>query len=133
MMKIALAVAAAATVLTTAPLVTPGKAQSVKMAQGVDVQVGRDRDDRYDRDRRRRYDSDTTVGVGPGGVTIGPRQRCRMETTTVERDEHAQGAPLRLKGEQKRITFKGFNDPETNATGLTGSRLICSQRAELST
>ena len=90
MMKIALAVAAAAAVLTTAPLVTPAKAQGVKMAQGVDVQIGRDRDDRYDRydrDRRGRYDSDATVGVGPGGVTIGPRQRCRMETTTIERDD----------------------------------------------
>jgi hypothetical protein len=77
MMKIALAVAAAAAVLMTAPLVTPAK------AQGVDVQIGRDRYDRYDRDRR----SDTTVGLGPGGVTIGPRQRCRMETTTIERDD----------------------------------------------
>ena len=77
MMKIALAVVAAAAVLTTAPLVTPAK------AQGVDVQIGRDRYDRYDRDRR----SDTTVGLGPGGVTIGPRQRCRMETTTIERDD----------------------------------------------
>ena len=91
MMKIALAVAAAAAVLTTAPLVTPTKAQGVKTAQGVDVQVGRDRDDRYDsdrydRDRRQRFDSDTTVGVGPGGVTVGPRQRCRIETTTNERD-----------------------------------------------
>ena len=87
MMKIALAVAAAAAMLTTAPLVTPAKAQGVKMAQGVDVQIGRDRDDRYDRDRRRRYDSDTTVGVGPGGVSVGPRQRCRMVTTTVERGD----------------------------------------------
>jgi hypothetical protein len=77
MMKIALAVVAAAAVLTTTPLVTPAK------AQGVDVQIGRDRYDRYDRDRR----SDTTVGLGPGGVTIGPRQRCRMETTTIERDD----------------------------------------------
>ena len=82
MMKIALAVAAAAAVLTTTPLVTPGKA--VKIAQGVDVQIGRDRDarydsDRYDRDRRQRFDSDATVGVGP-------RQRCRIETTTNERD-----------------------------------------------
>ncbi|MDE5453287.1 hypothetical protein GWE18_10485 [Bradyrhizobium sp. CSA112] len=89
MMKIALAVATAAAVLTTAPLVTPAKAQDVKqgvkMAQ-VDVQVGRDRDDRYYRDRRR-YDSDTTVGVGPGGVTIGPRQRCHWETRTIERDD----------------------------------------------
>src|ERR1700736_2514046 len=89
MMKITLAVAAAAAaaVLTTAPLATPAKAQGVKMAQGFDVQVGRDRDDRYDRDRRGRYDSGTTVGVGSGGVTVGPRQRCRMETTTIERDD----------------------------------------------
>jgi hypothetical protein len=87
MMRIALAMAAAAAVLTTAPLVTPAKAQGVKMAQGVDVQIGRDRYDRYDRDRRRGYDSDTTVGLGPGGITIGPRQRCRMETTTIERDD----------------------------------------------
>jgi len=87
MMKIALAAAATAVVLTTAPLVTPAKAQGVKMAQGVDVQIGRDRDDRYDRDRRRQYDSDTTVGLGPGGVTVGPRQRCRMETTTIETDD----------------------------------------------
>ena len=86
MMKIAFVLAAAAAVLTTAPPATPAKAQDFKMAQGVDVQIGRDRDDRYYRDRRR-YDSDTTVGVGPGGVTIGPRQRCRMETTTIERDD----------------------------------------------
>src|ERR1700730_14668094 len=85
MMKIILAAAAAAAVLTTASLATPAKAQGVKMAQGVDVQIGQDRDDRYYRDRRR-YDSDTTVGVGPGGVTIGPRERCRMVTTTVERE-----------------------------------------------
>jgi hypothetical protein len=83
MMKIALAVAAAAAVLTTAPLVTPAK------AQGVDVQIGRDRYDRNDRYDRydRRYDSNATIGLGPGGVTIGPRQRCRMETTTIERDD----------------------------------------------
>jgi hypothetical protein len=70
-MKIALAVAAAAAVLTTVPVAIPAKAQDVKMAQ-VDIQIGRDRYDRYD---RRRYDSDATVGFGPGGVTIGPRQR----------------------------------------------------------
>ena len=91
MMKIAfvLAAAAAAVMLTTAPLATPAKAQELKMAQGVDVQIGRDRYDRsdrydcYDRDRER----DTTVGIGPGGVTIGPRQRCRMVTTTIERGD----------------------------------------------
>jgi hypothetical protein len=86
MMKIALAMAAA--VLTAAPLVTAARA--VNMAKGVDVQIGRDRDERYDRDRRQqfdrqRFDADTTVGIGPGGVTIAP-QRCRIETTTNERD-----------------------------------------------
>ena len=89
MMKITLASVAAAAamlMLTTAPLATPANAQGVKMAQ-VDVQIGRDRGDRYDRDRRGRYDSDTTVGVSPGGVTVGPRQRCRVVTTTVEGDD----------------------------------------------
>ena len=87
MMKITFAVAIAAAVLMPAPLLVgaiPAEAQNLKMAQGVDVQIGRDRDDR---DRRRRNDSDVTVGVGPGGVTIGPRQNCRMVTTTVERDD----------------------------------------------
>jgi hypothetical protein len=79
MMKIAFVLAAATAVLTTAPLATPTKAQDLKMAQGVDVQIGRDR---YDRDRRR---DDYRVGVGPGGVSIGPRHRCRMVTTTIER------------------------------------------------
>jgi hypothetical protein len=85
MMNITLAVAAAAAVLTltTAPIATPTKAQDLKVAQ-VDIQIGRDRYDRYD---RRRHDSDATVGVGPGGITIGPRQRCRMVTTTIQRDD----------------------------------------------
>src|ERR1700730_12101528 len=87
MMKTALALTAAAVVLTTAPLATPAKAQGVKMAQGVDVQIGRDRGDRYDRDRRGRYDSDTTGGVGPGGSRCPPRQRCRTVTTTIEGDD----------------------------------------------
>ena len=85
MVKIALAVAAVAAALTTAPFVTPVKAQGVQMAQ-VDVQIGRDRDD-YDYDRGRRRGSDATVGIGPGGVTVGPRQRCRTVTTQVERDD----------------------------------------------
>jgi predicted aconitase len=85
MMKIALAamVAAAALALTTAPLATPSKAQELKMAQ-VDVQIGRDR---YDRSDRRRYDNDATIGIGPGGVTVGPRRDCRTVTTTVERGD----------------------------------------------
>ena len=87
MIKIAFALAAAGAVLMTAPLLVgtvPAKAQNLKMAQGVDVQIGRDRDDR---DRRRRNDSDVTIGVGPGGVTVGPRQNCRTVTTTVQRDD----------------------------------------------
>jgi hypothetical protein len=82
-MNITFTVAVAAAVLTTVSLITPTMAQ-------VDVQVG-PRYDRYDRDsygdRGRRYDRDTTVGIGPGGVTIGPRRHCRMVTTTVERDD----------------------------------------------
>jgi hypothetical protein len=86
MIKIAFVVATA--MLTTATLVTPAKAQGVKMAQ-VDMQTGRhyeDRDPGYYRERRG-YDSNATVGVGPGGVTVGPRQRCRTVTTQVERDD----------------------------------------------
>jgi hypothetical protein len=82
MIKIAFALAAAGAVFMTAPLLVgtgPAKAQDLKMAQGVDIQIGRDRYDRYDRDR------DYRVGVGPGGVSIGPRHRCRMVTTTIER------------------------------------------------
>src|SRR5260370_30395540 len=88
MLKIVLAVSAAAALVATAPLVTPAKSEGVKMAQGVDVQVGRDRDDyRYDRDRRYNRDRDTTVGVGPAGVTIGPREHCHIVTTTVHRGD----------------------------------------------
>jgi hypothetical protein len=88
MVKIAFVVAAAA--LTTAPPFTPAMAQGVKMAQ-VDMQ-GRHFDDRdpssYYGERRRRSDSNNaTVGVGPGGVTISPRQHCRMETTRIERGD----------------------------------------------
>jgi hypothetical protein len=67
MMKIAF-VLTAAVVLTNSPLATPTKAQELKMAKGIDVQIGRDRSDRYDTDRRR---DDATVGIGPGGVTAG--------------------------------------------------------------
>ena len=92
MREIALAAAVAA-VFTSAPLsigTMPAQAGNIKMAQ-VDLQIGRDRDDRYDRDylygRRDRRDRDVTVGLGPNGVTIGPRQRCRSVTTTIDTDD----------------------------------------------
>src|SRR5262249_19192419 len=85
MMKTALTAALAAAVLMPAPLLVgsvPAEAQNLKMAQ-VDVQLGRDRDDSY----RHRRDSDVTVGIGPGGVTVGPRRNCRMVTTTIDRGD----------------------------------------------
>jgi hypothetical protein len=90
MKMIALAVATAAAVFAAAPMfvgAAPPKAENLKMAQaGVDVQVGRDRDERAGRDRRDR-DSGVTVGIGPQGVVVGPKQKCRTVTTTVERDD----------------------------------------------
>jgi kynurenine formamidase len=67
--------------------VTPAKAQGVKTAQ-VDMQTGLHIDDpaHYSKDRRR-YDSNATVDLGPSGVTIDARRRCRMETTTIKRDD----------------------------------------------
>jgi hypothetical protein len=65
------------------------QADNIKMAQ-VDEQIGRDRDDRYDRDhdvQRDRRDRDVTVGLGPNGITIGPRQRCRNVTTSIDTDD----------------------------------------------
>src|SRR5262249_57558389 len=78
MVKIAFAVTAAAAVVMTAPLVvgtTSAKAQNLKMAQGVDVQLGRDRDDR---DRRRRNDSDVTIPFGPARPTPAPPRHSRI-------------------------------------------------------
>ena len=108
MMKIAFAVAIAAAVLTPAPLLVgtiPAEAQTLRMAQGVDVQIGRDRD------RPRRNDSDVTVGIGSGGVTVGPRQNCRMVTTTVER---ADGRSITRK--ERRWRLNGFNRAEPGGT-----------------
>jgi hypothetical protein len=76
MIKVVFVVTAAVLVLTTGPLTNLAK------AQGVDVRIGRDRD-RYD-DRR---GNDYTLGVGPGGLTVGPRRHCRTVTTRIERDD----------------------------------------------
>jgi metal-dependent HD superfamily phosphatase/phosphodiesterase len=63
MMKTAFVLAAATAVLTTSPPATPAKAQDLKMAQGVDIQIGRDR---YDRDRGRDdIESASAQGVSP--------------------------------------------------------------------
>jgi hypothetical protein len=95
MKRIALAAATAAIVFTAGSSfggVISAKAENLKMAQ-VEIQVGRDRDVDRDRDvreersHRDRRDSGATVGVGPGGITVGPRERCRTVTTTVERDD----------------------------------------------
>lgn len=88
MKRIALA-AAVAVIFTTGSSfggVIPARAENLKMAQ-VDIQVGRDRDVREERYHRHRRDSGATVGVGPGGIVVGPRERCRTVTTTVDRDD----------------------------------------------
>jgi len=91
MVRLALAAATAAAVFTAASSfggVVPAKAENLKMAQvGVEIGVGQDRGVREERVRRERRDSDVTVGVGPGGVRVGPRDHCRMVTTKVERDD----------------------------------------------
>jgi hypothetical protein len=73
MMRIALAVAIAAKVLTTAPLVSVSHAQVGKMAQ-VDMQ-GRHFDERdpasFYKERRRGYDANS--GVVRSDATIGPQ------------------------------------------------------------
>lgn len=88
MKMIVLVVATVAAVSTSAPLFAgtgSAIAGSLQVAQ-VDVQVGRDRD--RDRDEHRdRRDSGVTLGIGPGGVRLGPREHCRNVTTTVQRDD----------------------------------------------
>ena len=89
MKRIALVFLATAVVFTAGSSfgeVISAKAENLKMAQ-VEIQVGRDRDVREERSYRDRRDSGATVGVGPGGIVVGPRGRCRTVTTTVERDD----------------------------------------------
>jgi hypothetical protein len=90
MKKIALAMMTTVAIITAGPSsvgTAPAEAEYLKMAQGgIDVQIGRDRDDR-DRRNRRDGDSGVNIGVGPGGVVVGPKRRCRTVTTTVERED----------------------------------------------
>jgi len=91
MMRLALAATAAAVIFTAgSPFggVTPAKAENLKMAQ-VQIEVGRDRDVREER-RRDHRGPGATVGVGPGGIVVGPREHCRTVTTTVERSDGRQ-------------------------------------------
>ena len=97
MMKIAFAVAIAAAVLTPAPLLVgtiPAEAQTLRMAQGVDVQIGRDRD----RPRRNDFRCHCWHRIR--------RRHCRPTAKLPHGDHdsrtgrwalnHAQRAPLRL-------------------------------------
>jgi hypothetical protein len=103
MMKMTLAAATAAAVMIAVPWFAgsvPARAEGLKMAQaGLDVQIGRDRDENRDeksrRDRRdegAKRDKDEggslTIGIGPRGIEVGPKdkERCKTVTTTVERE-----------------------------------------------
>jgi hypothetical protein len=84
MKKIALAVATAAAALTTVSVGTvPAKAETFQVAQAVDVQVGRDRDDRVI--RREHREPGVSVGIGERGLRVGPREHCRTVVTHIER------------------------------------------------
>jgi hypothetical protein len=89
MMKMTLAAATATAMIVAVPWFAgsvPAKAEGLQMAQsGVDVQIGRDRDEKARRDRRNES-SDVSIGVGPKGIVVGPKERCKNVTTTVERD-----------------------------------------------
>jgi hypothetical protein len=97
MKNIALAVAAGAAIVLAGPLfvgTVAAKAEQLKMAQGVDVQIGRDRQDNGRRDQQDNGHRDQrdenpgfSVGVGPNGVVVGPKQRCHTVTTIVERPD----------------------------------------------
>ncbi len=86
MKRIALAVATAAVVFTAGLSfggVLPALAENLRMAQ-LHIPVDRDHEERSNRHRR---DSGVTVGVGPGGIVVHPKENCRTVTTTIERDD----------------------------------------------
>ncbi len=129
-MKIAFVVAAAAAVLTTAPLATPTKAQEqLKMAQ-VDVQIGRDRD-RYDRDRRR---DDATVGTT---ATIGTADEMTPPSASAQvalgsaHDSAAAWRPPRSSGTTAAVSRAGSAVATKRKGRLRGRRwhvnVLCPQ------
>jgi len=88
MIKIALAVATAAAIITASPTLlgaVPAKAEQLRMAQ-VDVQIGRDRQDNGRRDQRDENPG-VSIGVGPKGIVVGPNRRRHTVTTIDERPD----------------------------------------------
>ena len=75
----------AASTINAAPVSPHVSASGLQVAQNVQVEPYRDRD--RDRDYRDRNDAGVTIGIGPGGVRVGPREHCRTVTTTVTRDD----------------------------------------------
>jgi hypothetical protein len=89
MKKIVLAVATAAAIIAVGPSfvgTVAAKAEQLKMAQGVDVQIGRDQQDNGRRDQRDENPG-VNIGVGPHGIVVGPKRRCHTVTTIVERPD----------------------------------------------
>jgi hypothetical protein len=88
MTKIVLSVTAAAAIFTAASLfnnLAPANAQDLKMAQGIDVQVGHEQDQRGG--DRRNDNANPTIRIGPGGVSVGQKRHCHTVTITEERPD----------------------------------------------
>jgi hypothetical protein len=112
MMKTALAVLAAAAVLT-APLVTPAKAQGVKMTQ-VDMQTGRHLDDRdpgYYRERRGTTPTPLLASVHDNAATWGPP---RLNSTTAAGSRAGSAAATKAASERSGIVcWRPISTPST--------------------
>jgi len=100
MKKIALAATTAAAIISISVAgAVAAKAEQLKMAQGVDVQIGHDRQDNGRRDQqdngrrdqqdngRRDQNPGFSVGVGPNGISVGPKRRCHTVTIIEERPD----------------------------------------------
>ena len=96
MMKISFAVALGAAVLMPAPLLVgtiPAEGQNLKMAQGIDVQIGGDRDRRR---RNVRFHRRRRLGRCDRRPTAKLPHGDHYDRTGRWPHNHAQGAPLRL-------------------------------------